>query len=243
MKLSALLISLLLITSSLLNCQEAACDTTAFSKFLRSDEASYIIPIALIGYGVIGLESEQLKFYNKEIREEVNENIDDKFTIDDISQYVPFLSVYALNAMGIEGKNRFKDRTCVLGTAYAMMGVTVLSLKRTTRVKRPDGSSRDSFPSGHTATAFMGAEFVYQEYKDVSIWYGVTAYAVAAGTGIFRMYNNRHWLSDVSAGAGIGMICTKLAYLIHDEMKLSSYCMVVPYYDARHLGFAFNIGY
>ncbi len=243
MKHTLYLFTLSLLSFSFLAGETTDRDSTKSSNFLQSYEATYIIPLALIGYGFIAVESEQLKFYNYETREELQENIDRKFTIDDVSQYVPFLSVYALNAIGIEGKNRFKKRTCVLGTAYAMMGATVLSLKKMTSVKRPDGSSRNSFPSGHTATAFMGAEFVYQEYKDESIWYGVSAYLIAAGTGFFRMYNNRHWLSDVSAGAGIGMICTKLAYLIHDEMKLSSYCMVVPYYDARHLGFAFNIGY
>jgi hypothetical protein len=50
-----------------------------------------------------------------------------------------------------------------------------------------------------------------QEYKDVSIWYGISGYVVATGTGFFRMYNDRHWLTDVAAGAGIGILCTKTA--------------------------------
>ncbi|WP_458626789.1 phosphatase PAP2 family protein [Winogradskyella sp. PC D3.3] len=50
------------------------------------------------------------------------------------------------------------------------MGGTVNILKTTGNVKRPDGSSKNSFPSGHTATAFMRAKFLYQEYKEVSIW-------------------------------------------------------------------------
>ncbi len=231
------------VSFSCLFAEGAEQDTTYFERFLHSYEASYVIPLVLIGYGVIGIESEQLKFYNKETREELQENIDRKFTIDDVSQYVPFLSVYALNAMGIEGKNRFMHRTCILGSAYAIMGVTVLWLKEITPVKRPDGSSRNSFPSGHTATAFMGAEFVYQEYKDKSIWYGVTAYLIAAGTGYFRMYNNRHWLSDVAAGAGFGMLSTKVAYLLHDKIKISDHCRVIPYFDGSHYGLAFNIGY
>ena len=77
--------------------------------------------------------------------------------------------MYGLNALGVKGKNNFKDRTIILGTAYLLMGGTVNILKRTGNVERPDGSSTNSFPSGHTATAFMGAEFLYQEYKDISI--------------------------------------------------------------------------
>lgn len=173
-----------------------------------------VIPSALVLFGVVGLESHSVKKLNMEVREELTENIDDKFTVDDFSQYVPFSAVYALNAMGIDGKHNFRERTVVLGTAYLIMGTTVTLIKHTGNVMRPDGSSNNSFPSGHTATAFMGAEFLYQEYKDKSVWYGIAGYAVAAGTGFFRMYNNRHWLTDISAGAGIGILSVKIAYFL-----------------------------
>ena len=176
-----------------------------------------IIPLALITYGFIGIESDFLKFHNSEINEEVGEHIDRKITIDDFSQYAPFASVYLLNSIGIEGKHNIKDRTIILGTAYAIMGTTINSLKLVFDVKRPDGSTNNSFPSGHTATAFMGAEFLYQEYKDVSLLYGLTGYSVALGTGIFRMINKRHWLTDVVAGAGFGMLSTKISYYIFDK--------------------------
>lgn len=68
------------------------------------------------------------------------------------------------------------------------------------------------FRLGIQRTAFVGAELLWQEYKDQSIWYGVAGYAVATGTGFFRMYNNKHWLSDVAMGAGIGILSTKIAY-------------------------------
>ncbi|MGI9526364.1 MAG: phosphatase PAP2 family protein, partial [Weeksellaceae bacterium] len=144
---------------------------------------SLIIPSVLLTYGIVGLESHSLKLINEETKEEVNEHIDSKITVDDFSQYAPFVSVYALNAMGVKGRHNLKDRTIILGTAYAIMGSTVNIIKYTSHVKRPDGSSNTSFPSGHTATAFMGAEFLYQEYKDISIWYGIAGYVVATGTG------------------------------------------------------------
>lgn len=81
--------------------------------------------------------------------------------------------------------------------------------------ERPDGSSRNSFPSGHTATAFAGAELLRREYWDVSPWIGVAGYAVVAGTGFFRMYNNRHWLTDVLAGAGMGILSAQAAYWLY----------------------------
>ena len=184
-------------------------------KQLQFEWKQLIIPTVLIGYGVIGIESDLINNFDEDINEELEETIDDQFTIDDFSTFVPAASVYALNLFGVKGKNNFKDRTIILSTATLIMGASVLTLKSTTNVTRPDGSSDDSFPSGHTAVAFMGAEFLWQEYKEVSVWYGISGYAVAIGTGFFRMYNNRHWLTDVAAGAGIGILSTKIAYWLY----------------------------
>ena len=95
-----------------------------------------------------------------------------------------------------------------------LLTTTVFSVKKLTRQLRPDGSGYTSFPSGHTAEAFASAEFMRQEYKDVSPWYGIAGYAVATTTGILRLYNNKHWVRDVVAGAGFGILSTKLAYWI-----------------------------
>jgi hypothetical protein len=91
-----------------------------------------IIPTVLIGYGVIGIESDYLKFLNSGIREEVTEDIDHKITVDDFSQYLPMASVYGLNAIGIKGKHNLKDRTIIIGTSYLIMSTSVFSLKRIT---------------------------------------------------------------------------------------------------------------
>lgn len=174
-----------------------------------------IVPCTLIGVGLVGLESDWLKYQNREIREELQENIDRKFTIDDFSQYAPIAAVYGLKLCGIKGKHGYGDMTVILGTACTLMGAAVYTMKNVTKVERPDGSARNSFPSGHTATAFMGAELLRREYRDVSPWIGVAGYAVAAGTGFFRMYNNRHWLTDVIAGAGIGILSVQAAYWLY----------------------------
>lgn len=207
----------------------------------------FIIPSALITFGVLGIESDGIKSLNAEISAEVKEHIDQKLTIDDFSQYLPAASVYGLNALGIKGKHNFKDRTIILGTSYLLLTSTVMPLKSITKVDRPDGSSNNSFPSGHTATAFAGAEFLWQEYKDVSVWYGISGYLVASGTGFFRMYNNRHWLTDVAAGAGIGIVSTKLAYLLHPYISKLFYknenhkssTMLLPFYNGKQGGFGF----
>ncbi|MCD0470619.1 phosphatase PAP2 family protein [Flavobacterium sp. JAS] len=218
------------------------------SHNLKFNYKQLIIPGVLIGYGVIGIESDQLLSFNHQIKDEVTEDIDDKITIDDFSQYAPAASVYALNAFGVKGKNNMRDRSVIFVTSYVIMASTVLGLKSLVHEERPDGSSNNSFPSGHTATAFAGAEFLWQEYKDKSIWYGIAGYAVATGTGLFRIYNNRHWLTDVAAGAGIGILSTKLAYwmnpyitkkLFKSSSENKSTSMVMPFYNGQQYGLGF----
>ncbi|WP_264564517.1 phosphatase PAP2 family protein [Flavobacterium sp. N3904] len=214
---------------------------------LKFNPKQLIIPGALIGFGLIGINSDQIKDFNSEISEEVVEHIDKQITIDDFTQYVPAVSVYALGAFGVKGKNNFKDKSIILATSFLIMTVTVTGLKSITKVERPDGTSNNSFPSGHTATAFMGAEFLYQEYKDVSIWYGVSGYAIATFTGAFRMYNNRHWLTDVAAGAGIGILSAKAGYwlfptvnkLFASKSNPNRKSAFIPYYDGKQVGFGY----
>ena len=84
-----------------------------------------------------------------------------------------------------------------------LTGIAVSKLKTQTAILRPDGSSNRSFPSGHTAEAFAAAEFMNQEYKHLSPWYGIAGYTLATATGTLRVLNNSHWLSDVIMGAGL----------------------------------------
>jgi len=223
-------------------------DSIPFKQKVLLKYLGLAAPSALIGFGIIGLESHKIKDLNLSTKNELNEHIDNKITIDDFSQYSNFISVFALNALNIKGKNNFKDRSIILVTSYLIMGSTVNIIKMTGNEIRPDGSSNNSFPSGHTATAFMGAEFLFQEYKDVSLWYGIAGYAIAAGTGFFRMYNDRHWLTDISAGAGIGILSTKIAYLIHplinralfrNSKKING--ILLPSYSDGKLGFGLSM--
>ncbi|NMH28660.1 phosphatase PAP2 family protein [Flavobacterium silvaticum] len=252
MRKTAVLLFVALVAQHRSEAQNAVVDSisTDSIKKNRFHYEALIIPTALIGYGLIGIESDQIQSWNLGIREEVTEDIDRKITIDDFSQWAPAVSVFALDAAGVKAKNNLKTRATIYLTSFLICNATVFSLKSITRIERPDGSARNSFPSGHTANAFMGAEFLWQEYKDKSIWYGVAGYAVATGTGLFRIYNNRHWLTDVAAGAGIGILSTKVAYWLnpwinkkvfngHHEKNGTSSTMVMPTYDGRNMGIGF----
>ncbi|MBP1540187.1 MAG: phosphatase PAP2 family protein [Prevotella sp.] len=101
--------------------------------------------------------------------------------------------------------------------SYAIMAGFVNTIKYTAKEMRPDGSSANSWPSGHTATAFVGATLLHKEYGMTrSPWFSVAGYGVATATGIMRVLNNRHWVSDVLSGAGIGIMSTELAYALSD---------------------------
>lgn len=202
-----------------------------------------IIPSILVGYGVLATDNGQLDFFNQQVRQEVGEHIDEKISMDDFSQYAPLVANFSLEALGIKGKNSLKDKAIITATSYLIMGTTVNIIKNTAHVQRPDLTSYKSFPSGHTATAFMGAELLHQEYKGVSLWYSFSGYIVATGTGLFRMLNNRHWLSDVVAGAGIGIISAKAGYWLYPTIKKiikpkndKNKTVFVPYYNGKNAG-------
>lgn len=177
-----------------------------------------IFPTALITAGCFGLKSDWLIYQNREIRNELQENSPKNFPIDNYSQFAPIAAVYGLNLFGVKGLHNFRDRTIIIATASILMTATVKTMKAITNVDRPDGG-RYSFPSGHTATAFMSAEYLWQEYREISPWIGVAGYAVATGTGFLRLYNNKHWLTDVVAGAGIGILSTKAVYWLFPTLQ------------------------
>lgn len=204
-----------------------------------------IIPAGMVAYGVIGLHNTGLRNVNEKINEEVAmEHPHNNVSIDNYLQFAPAAAVYGLNAMGIHGKHNFKDRTILYAMSMSIAYGTTSMVKRISNEQRPDGSDYYSFSSGHTANAFAAAEFLRQEYKDVSPWYGVAGYAVAATTGYLRMYNNKHWFGDVVAGAGIGIASTKIAYWLYPVLQRSVFkksknpnTMVMPTYQNGAVGF------
>lgn len=225
-------------------------DTLHQQKNIDFNYKALIIPASLIGYGTLSLYNDKLTNGDASIRNNINSDNEKTFPLDEGTQSLAFLSVYGLNLFGVKGKNNFKDRSIVLATAYLIMGTSVTVLKRTTHRQRPNQTGFTSFPSGHTATAFMGAEFLYQEYKDVSPWYGVSGYFIAAGNGYLRMYNNKHWFSDVVAAAGIGILSTKIAYWVQPFFKdlfskkqTATKTAVVPYYNKNEMGLAMSMSF
>lgn len=171
-----------------------------------------VMPLTLIGAGTLGFV-QPLKDARYEVRDFLNEwRGDHRTQVDDHLQYVPLGAVYGLSLLGADAKHSYVDRTLELATAYLALGGIVNAIKYTVREPRPDGSANNSFPSGHTATTFMGAELVRIEYGDDSPWYSVGAYTAAITVGVLRVYNEKHWFTDVFAGAGVGILSARIGY-------------------------------
>jgi PAP2 superfamily len=209
----------------------------------RLTAKSLLVPGIMIAYGFTSIENDGLQRFNAEIKDEVYaENPHKKVSIDNYLQFAPAAAVYGLNAMGIKGKHNFRDRSMIYLMSNIILTSTVFSVKNLSHQLRPDGSAYSSFPSGHTAEAFASAEFMRLEYKDVSPWYGIAGYAMAATTGYLRLYNNKHWFGDVAAGAGVGIVSTKLAYWLYPKIQHKLFkdkpvsTVVMPSYQNRTFG-------
>ena len=174
-----------------------------------------VVPAVLIGYGISVYDDHGL-YSSRQARADLQRNFPGfNSHLDDYGQYAPYLELGAVLAFGVEGRNDRTNLALIFLKSEALMLTAVEITKRATHQLRPDGSDYRSFPSGHTAQAFLAASLVHTELRDKSQWYGVGAYAVATTVGAFRMLNNRHWQADVLAGAGYGILSAHLAYLSH----------------------------
>ena len=217
-------------------------------KHLHSIAYSLILPAALITYGALSFEIHPIRRFDYYIKNEA-EVTDNHFNNKAESYFLfgPIVTVYGLNLIGVEGKNRFVDRTALFGLSSAFAGISVFPLKSATHRLRPDGSDKLSFPSGHTSIAFAFAEYLAQEYGDKSPVYTIIGYSFATTTGVFRIYNKAHWFSDVVAGAGFGILSTKAAYLVYPYIrnalthtdKAGKSTFIMPTYQNGVAGFSF----
>ena len=179
---------------------------------------SVIVPSAMIAYGAFTFTNRDLKKLNLSIRSKLWEDRNDgngkPFRLDNFTLVAPAVAVYALNIAGVKGKNNLVDASLIYGMSHLIGQMLIVNnVKKLTDIMRPDSSNRLSFPSGHTAQAFLAAHFFQKEYGRQYPWAAVGMYTIASGIAVSRVLNNRHWASDVFAGAGIGMASVELSYL------------------------------
>lgn len=190
------------------------------AKKAKSIPLAFIAPAAMVAYGGLSFAVHPIRRFDYYLAGQIHKS-DSGFNskAETYFMFTPIVLVYGLNLAGVQGKNNFIDRTALLALSTGFMGVSTELTKHLTHRLRPNKADKLSFPSGHTSFAFMGAEFLAQEYSDKSPWFGVLGYGIGAATGVFRLYNRDHWFSDVVTGAGYGIISTKLAYLVYPTVR------------------------
>ncbi|HCY43411.1 MAG TPA: hypothetical protein DHV48_19095 [Prolixibacteraceae bacterium] len=147
-------------------------------------------------------------------------------------------------AHGILAKNNKSVSTALLAfESYVLAGLITRVPKNLLGRERPDNWQGygplvfngplhgNSFPSGHATASFAIASVIATQYRDHK-WVPVVAYSVASLAAISRVYDNKHWLSDVVAGAAIGTLVGNLVSQRSSNSKIS----FVPYRNGGFQG-------
>ena len=177
-----------------------------------------IAPSALLAGG-LALHSIGHNSVEVPVREYVRQTLRGDAPFYEIGTYARFLPAAAhltLGLAGVDSRHAFADRAIESALAYAFALGSGYVLKHAFHSPRPDGTDSDSFPSGHSIIAFTGAELLHADYG----WaWGGGGYAVAAFTGGERIWGDRHWLGDILAGAGLGILSAHLGRWLLEPFK------------------------
>ncbi len=229
-------------------------DSVSVSNRLQAECSNFnakqlILPGALIAVGTFGVYNGAFRKLDTDIKNGMDDLRGDHFFhADDYIQYLPAITYLTFGSIGVKSKHGFKERVAVEATAYIVMAALTNIGKYSFKEKRPDSNARNSFPSGHTATVFTGAELMREEY---GLSLGIGAYAVATGVAFLRLYNGRHWLNDIIAGAGIGILSARIGYWMLPlyqrwfkwNKSSSNIIAVSPIYDHTEHSFSINFAY
>lgn len=192
-----------------------AVDTAFKLKSFNSNAFNYHFSYVGLGFITSGFFIKRQKDHFRNMRHYFTPHYSKSF--DNYTQYVPLIGTWVLKASGVEGRSSWKGLALSNALSLAFMGIVTNGMKYSVREMRPDGTTKNSFPSGHTAFAFAAATILHKEYGQTrSPLYSIAGYSLATLTGVGRVLNNRHWVSDVLVGAGIGIVSTDLGYFLSD---------------------------
>jgi len=216
---------------------------------------SLIVPLSLIGYGLTTFNGNGIYSSYRAHNDVLRFFSGAQSSIDNILIYTPYVELAALILLKVRSRDDLLNTSLLIVKAEILCLALTYSLKYIVREERPysydlgqqgvpladrkkDKNAFVSFPSGHTAQAFCAATIVFREYRYKSPWYGIGAYALATATGLYRMINNQHWVSDVLVGAGIGILSANMAYAFHEHRWGKKAVVMAPAFDGNYKGFS-----
>ena len=211
---------------------------------LRAAALRIAIPSALLGVGVMAhspLYSARLSQAKHDMQAEAQAAFPsfDAHSLDDYTRHVPLAAAYAMMATGHRGERTAVSFTLIYLLAHELDEGVVSNLKRTTAEARPN-NARDfsSFPSSHTSQAFLTATLLHEQYGRQYPWLSVSGYAVATATGAMRVLGNKHWATDVLAGAAVGFLSAETVWHVYPALtkllpqRMAHKLLLVPTYVA-----------
>lgn len=172
-------------------------------NFLTLFSEKNLVPVLVggaVGAAVIGADDSIVRYFEQEGRWGRFHSVGTELGK---SQFIgPAIGV-SLLASRISNNEEFRELSYSLAQGFIVTNVVTGSLKKIARRDRPDNSSFNSFPSGHTSNSFTWATIAQRRYG----WkVGAPAYAIATYVGTSRLQSRKHHLTDVIAGAAIGYI-------------------------------------
>lgn len=198
------------------------------------------VPLGLVGAAYLGCRRDNMVY---EMRAEVQEETREAFPrglrtdIDDYTRHAPVAAAYVMHLAGMKPARGVAAFTICYGLARTLNNTVVSQLKKHAAISRPDNpADLSSFPSSHTAEAFMTATLLHEQFGRERPWVSVGGYAVATATGALRMMHNRHWITDVVAGAGVGFLSAETVWRLYPKMarlvpgKLGQKLVFLPTY-------------
>ena len=214
-----------------------AQDSTFYNKQFNYE--SYLIPSFFVAYGILSFNDNGFPSSISVKKYSVENFPSFQNSADDYIAFAPGLFMLGLDLFQVKSKSNFANQAAITGKSVILSLAIVNILKYSTLIMRPDNSNNNSFPSGHTAFAFTLAEVLHQEYKDKPLIY-ITGYTIATTVGAMRILNNKHWLTDVLVGAGVGMAATKLVYATHQYKWKMNKKGFLPIIGTNQAGFIYK---
>lgn len=179
-----------------------------------------ILPVALLAYGSSKPIVSAISRLDHDIRDHIAvRNLNVSYRADDWLQWAPSASIYALDAAGVKTKHRFKDHLLLDAGSIIITGGAGFVMRKVSEQIKGFDIVDTQFPSGHTANAFRGAELFRQEMSgrhQLLQWSGYLVAGLIAGS---RLMRGEHYLSEVVAGAGLGILSTKITYGLFHRIR------------------------
>ena len=188
---------------------QEADSTHVYNKPYTFRAEKFIVPAVFVASGTVLLATtdRKIKYYGKDYGL--------GSYAEDYIEFTPLVAGYIFEMAGMKARTDGVNRIAIGLKAAAINFGTTSLLKIIAHKNRPDGTNNRGFPSSHTASAFASATGLAIEYGKDYPWVPYASYTVAAGVGALRIAHNKHYLSDVLVGAGIGILSTKVAYWTH----------------------------